>query len=146
MFYQLVFFLHEHRERPGTRATAQSTTSLPRWTFPTSTELGKPQAFGSGKARDGREGERQRPGECPGNTRGQTARGASVSRRAGQHDDAEKAGTTPGDAKAGKAAGPIPFSDSRLASSDGWRKWNRKSSSCTSRKGHSHVIESAIPR
>lgn len=30
---------------------------------------------------------------------GQTARGASVSRRAGQHDDAEKAGTTPGYAK-----------------------------------------------
>ena len=57
---------------------------------------------------------------------GQTARGASVSRRAGQHDDAEKAGTTPGDAKAGKAAGPIPFSDSRLASSDGWRKWRQK--------------------
>lgn len=137
MFYQLVFFLHAHRERPGTRATAQSTTSLPRWTFPTSTELGKPQAVRaeggcprrprcSGKARDGREGERQRPGECPGNTRGQTARGASVSRRAGQHDDAEKAGTTPGDAKAGKAAGPIPFSDSRLASSDGWRKWRQK--------------------
>lgn len=89
----------------------------PRWTFPTSTELGKPQAFGSGKARDGREGEtRQRPGECPGKTRGKTARGASVSRRAGQHDDAEKAGTTPGDAKAGKAAGPIPFSDFRRSS------------------------------
>lgn len=29
---------------------------------------------------------------------------------------------------------------------DRGREWNRKSSSCTSRKGHSHVIESAIPR
>lgn len=29
---------------------------------------------------------------------------------------------------------------------DRGREWNRKSSSCTSRKGHGHVIESAIPR
>ncbi|WP_297219864.1 hypothetical protein [uncultured Desulfovibrio sp.] len=49
-----------------------------------------------------------------------------MSRRAGQHDDAEKAGTTPGDAKAGKAAGPISFSDSRLTSSDGRREWKWK--------------------
>lgn len=33
--------------------------------------------------------------------------GASVSRRAGQHDDAEKAGTTPGHAKVGNATGPM---------------------------------------
>lgn len=52
---------------------------------------------------------RQGRGGCLKNS-GKTARGASVSRRAGQHDDAEKAGITPGYAKAGKAAGPIVLS------------------------------------
>ena len=62
----------------------------------------KPQ--GAGKHTKHREEGRRRRERLPqqkvGSDAGRPHGGASVSRKAGQHDDAEKAGTTPGHAKA----------------------------------------------
>ena len=54
-----------------------------------------------------RASEERLPQQKVGSDAGRPHGGASVSRRAGQHDDAEKAGTTPGHAKVGNATGPM---------------------------------------
>ena len=69
----------------------------------------KPQ--GAGKHTKHREEGRRRRERLPqqkvGSDAGRPHGGASVSRKAGQHDDAEKTGTTPGHAKVGNATGPM---------------------------------------
>lgn len=99
----------------GTRATAQSTSSAcppdaPAGHMPEArTTHGHAARRLSRKPREGpcRGRNKQTAGKAADSVRRLTVagRGASVSRTAGQHDDAEKAGDTSRHAKAGKAAG-----------------------------------------
>lgn len=77
--------------------------------------------------RQGRGGRRKTAGKTADSVRRLmvAGRGASVSRTAGQHDDAEKAGDAR-HAKAGKAAGRPRLSDFVPPRDNGRRQWRRK--------------------